>query len=108
VLRTHPTDNHVLPGVTRAVVLELAREFGIPHVESAVSVEELFASSEVFLAGTTNDVLPIITVDGRPIGSGRPGPVAERLFQGLRARMDAVVPSRVPEVPVASESVKGG
>jgi D-alanine transaminase len=90
VLRTHPTDHLVLPGVTRAVVLDLAHELGIPSVEAAVPLSELFAASEVFLAGTTNDVLPITSVDGRPIGSGRPGPVAERLFQGLRGRMDAV------------------
>jgi branched-subunit amino acid aminotransferase/4-amino-4-deoxychorismate lyase len=80
----------VLPGVTRAVVLELARDFGIPSVEAAMPVSELFAASEVFLAGTTNDVLPITSVDGRAIGTGHPGAVAERLFQGLRARMDAV------------------
>lgn len=90
VLRTHPIDHNVLPGVTRAVVLRLAAELGIPARESAVSVEELFAASEVFLAGTTNDVLPIVKIDERPIGSGRPGPIAEQLFQELRARMDAV------------------
>jgi D-alanine transaminase len=90
VLRTHPTDHHVLPGVTRAVVLELAGEMGIPARETALNLPELFAASEVFLAGTTNDVLPITSVDGKPIGAGQPGPIAERLFQGLRARMDAV------------------
>jgi D-alanine transaminase len=90
VLRTHPTDHHVLPGVTRAVVLELAGEMGIPARETALTLPELYAASEVFLAGTTNDVLPITTVDGQPIGAGQPGPIAERLFQGLRARMDAV------------------
>jgi D-alanine transaminase len=90
VVRTHPADHRVLPGVTRAVVLELANELGIPNAESAVTRSELFAASEVFLAGTTNDVLPIVGVDGERIGDGRPGPVAERLFQGLRARMDAV------------------
>ena len=89
VLRTHPTDHNVLPGVTRAVVLQLAREMGIPALETAVPLPELFTASEVFLAGTTNDVLPITSIDGRPIGTGRPGPIAERLFQGLRARMDA-------------------
>ena len=88
------------------MVLELARDYGIPYVESAVSVAELFASSEVFLAGTTNDVLPIIAVDGRPIGSGRPGPIAERLFQGLRARMDAVAPARVAELQMPSGSAR--
>lgn len=91
VLRTHPADEHVLPGVTRAVILELAGELGIPAEERAVSAAELLAASEVFLAGTTNDVLPIIGVDGHEIGEGHPGPVAEALFEGLRARMDAVL-----------------
>lgn len=89
VLRTHPLGHQVLPGVTRALVLDLANERGIPALESPIQLAELFAASEVFLAGTTNDVLPIIGVDGRTIGSGRPGPVAEQLFEGLRARMDA-------------------
>ena len=56
-----------------------------------MSAAELLAASEVFLAGTTNDVLPIIGVDGHEIGEGHPGPVAEALFEGLRARMDAVL-----------------
>lgn len=90
VLRTHPADHHVLPGVTRAVVLQIATELGIPSAETPMSVNELFAASELFLTGTTTDVLPIIKVDDRVIGTGAPGPVAEQLFQGLRARMDAV------------------
>ncbi|HUF31190.1 MAG TPA: aminotransferase class IV [Gemmatimonadaceae bacterium] len=90
VLRTHPADHHVLPGVTRAVVLQIATELGIPSAETPMSVNELFAASELFLTGTTTDVLPIIKVDDRVIGTGAPGPVAEQLFQELRARMDAV------------------
>lgn len=90
VLRTHPADHNVLPGVTRAVVLRLAQEYGIPAQEVGVTLDELYGASEVFLSGTTNDVLPIVKVDGRPIGTGQPGPIAERLFQGLRAQMDAV------------------
>ena len=91
VLRTHPADHNVLPGVTRAVVLQLAHEFGIPALEAAVPLPELYAASEVFLSGTTNDVLPIVKVDGRPIGTGKPGPIADRLFHGLRGRMDSAV-----------------
>jgi D-alanine transaminase len=94
VLRTHPADHHVLPGVTRAVLLQIASELGIPSDETPLSLTELFAASELFLAGTTNDVLPIIQVDDRVIGTGAPGPVAEQLFQALRARMDAVGSNR--------------
>lgn len=97
VLRTHPADHHVLPGVTRAVLLQIASELGIPSDETPMSLRELFVASELFLAGTTNDVLPIIKVDDRVIGTGAPGPVAEQLFQALRARMDAVGSSRASE-----------
>lgn len=94
VLRTHPADNHVLPGVTRAVLLQIASDLGIPSEETPMSLSELFEASELFLAGTTNDVLPITRVDDRAIGTGRPGPVADQLFQALRARMDAVGANR--------------
>ncbi len=94
VLRTHPADHHVLPGVTRAVLLQIASELEIPSDETPLSLTELFAASELFLAGTTNDVLPIIRVDESVIGTGAPGPVAEQLFQALRARMDAVGSNR--------------
>jgi D-alanine transaminase len=95
VLRTHPADHGVLPGVTRAVILQLAHELGMPSLESPVTLAELFAASEVFLVGTTSDVLPIIRVDERPIGTGGPGPIAARLFQKLRARMEAVASASV-------------
>ncbi len=93
-LRTHPADHHVLPGVTRAVLLRIASDLGIPSEETPMSLSELFEASELFLAGTTNDVLPITRVDDRVIGTGRPGPVADQLFQQLRARMDAVGSNR--------------
>jgi D-alanine transaminase len=94
VLRTHPADHHVLPGVTRAVLLQIASDLGIPSEEKPMSLSELFEASELFLAGTTNDVLPITRVDDRVIGTGHPGPVADQLFQELRARMDAVGSNR--------------
>ena len=90
VLRTHPADHHVLPGVTRAVLLQIASDLGIPSEETPMSLSELFEANELFLAGTTNDVLPITRVDDRVIGTGSPGPVADQLFRELRARMDAV------------------
>jgi D-alanine transaminase len=94
VLRTHPADHHVLPGVTRAVLLQIASDLGIPSEETPMSLSELFEASELFLAGTTNDVLPITSVDDRVIGTGHPGPVADQLFQELRARMDAAGSNR--------------
>ncbi|MCC3372922.1 D-amino-acid transaminase [Cohnella sp. REN36] len=76
---THPADNLILHGVTRAVALRLARAEGIPAEERAFTVDELLAADEAFVTGTTVEVTPIISVDDRPIGSGVPGPITRRL-----------------------------
>lgn len=80
-LRTHPADSHILPSVTRKLVLELARADGIPVSEKAVTLRELRRAREIFLASTTNDVCPIIKLDGRAVGSGKAGPVTSRLMK---------------------------
>jgi D-alanine transaminase len=87
VLRTHPTNHLVLPGVTRDVVIEMAREQGIDVSEDGIAIGELSEASEMFLTGTTTDVTPIVSVDGRPIGNGSPGPVARLLLERLLERM---------------------
>jgi D-alanine transaminase len=89
VLRTHPTDNLILPGITRAIVLDLAREMGLSVHEKAVSAAELRRASEVFLAGTTTDVMPIVTLDDHPVGSGQPGKITTRLVGAFRAYLYA-------------------
>ena len=89
-LRTHPTNNLILPGVTRDVVLELAREQGIRVREQAVTESELRKCDEIFFTGTTTDVLPIVRVDDFVVGSGDPGPIAATLYEALVARMEAV------------------
>jgi D-alanine transaminase len=87
VLRTHPTGPAILPGVTRAVVVELARDAGLHVEERAFSAAELAQAAEVFATGTTTDVMPVVAVDGRAVGGGHPGPVARRLGALLTARM---------------------
>jgi D-alanine transaminase len=87
VLRTHPTGPLILPGVTREVVLELALEAGVPLREEELGADELFAAEEVLLTGTTADVTPVVTVDGRAVGKGRPGPVGRRLGALLAERI---------------------
>ena len=87
VLRTHPANHLVLPGVTRGVVIELAREIGVEVQEQAISVGELSRLSELFLTGTTTDVTPVVSVDGRRIGDGAPGAVSRSLLQRLLERM---------------------
>ena len=89
-LRTHPTSNLILPGVTRDVVLELARELGIPVREEPVTAADLRRVEELFFTGTTTDVLPVVRVDDFTVGSGKPGPIAGALYEALVARMEAV------------------
>ncbi|HSY83825.1 MAG TPA: aminotransferase class IV [Gemmatimonadaceae bacterium] len=86
VVRTHPTSNYILPGITRAVVLELANELGLAVREEPMFVDDIPRLSESFLTGTTNDVMPVVAIDGRPVGDGRPGPIAGRLYSALIAR----------------------
>lgn len=87
VVRTHPTGPLILPGVTREVVLELASGAGIPVREEELGADELFAAEEVVLTGTTADVTPVVTVNGRAVGGGRPGPVGRRLGALLAERI---------------------
>jgi len=88
-LRTYPLTHHILPSITREIVLELAAEAGIEVRQQPIRVEELAHLSEMFLTSTTADVLPIVSVDGRPVGTGRPGPVAARLYTRLAELMRA-------------------
>jgi D-alanine transaminase len=91
VVRTHPLGNLILPGITRKVVVELIREHGIALVETPVTQSELFRVSELFLCGTTTDVTGVISLDGKPVGTGVPGPVTMRLQASLDARMYSAV-----------------
>jgi D-alanine transaminase len=79
VLRTAPKTSAVLPGVTRDLVVKLAKEERIAVEERPLSMTELVVTPELFLTGTTAEVLPVVCVDGKPIGDGRPGPVTRRL-----------------------------
>jgi D-alanine transaminase len=83
---TAPEGPRILSGVTRAVVLDLALKGGLPIQERFVSQADLYQADEVFLTGTTVEVLAVIRIDGKIIGDGRPGPITQRLaasFMGL-------------------------
>lgn len=79
-LITHPADNLILHGITRAVVLRLAAAAAIPVEERPFTLDELAAADEALLTGTTIEVMPVTAVDGKPIGSGKPGAIT-RLLQ---------------------------
>jgi len=87
-IRTHPTNHLILPGITRSIVLDMARGFGIPVSEEPIAERDIPRLDELFLAGTTADVMPIVRVDDQPIGNGTPGPIALRLQRELRAHID--------------------
>ncbi|MCX7717194.1 MAG: D-amino acid aminotransferase [Candidatus Sumerlaeaceae bacterium] len=76
---THPGGPCVLPGVTRMALLEAAENLGIPVREEGVTLEDFAAADEAFLTSTTMSVMPVTTLDGRPIGTGRVGDVTRRL-----------------------------
>jgi D-alanine transaminase len=73
----------ILPSLTRKLVLEIARKRGIPSAVRPVTVKELFAAEEVIIAATTAEGVPAVRIDGRRIGTGRPGPVAAALHQEI-------------------------
>lgn len=86
VLVTPAPGPRILSGVTRAVALDLARKEGIAVEERSVSADELRAAREIFLTGTTVEILPVVRLDKAPVGSARPGEVTTLLsarFRGL-------------------------
>ena len=76
---TPPLGSSALPGITRDSVMTLARDLGIPLVESVIPREMLYIADEVFFTGTAAEVTPIRSIDRIPVGSGRRGPLTEKL-----------------------------
>ncbi len=81
---TPPLTAGILSGITRRVVLDLCRELGVPAREETLRVADLFAADEVFITSTTKEAAPVRTIDGKPVASGRPGPVHRRILQAYR------------------------
>lgn len=76
---TAPSSTAILSGITRAVVFEVAAALQMTFEERSFTMAEAFAAKEAFLTGASQTVTPIVSIDGRPVGDGRPGPVAQRL-----------------------------
>jgi D-alanine transaminase len=81
---TYPECNYVLGGITRRFVLDLARGLDIPVREGPILMDRLDEVDELFLSGTTTEVMPISRLDGRPIGDGTAGPIARSLGKAYR------------------------
>mmetsp|Transcript_23207 Transcript_23207/g.64335 ORF Transcript_23207/g.64335 Transcript_23207/m.64335 type:complete len:608 (-) Transcript_23207:44-1867(-) len=80
-----PHEDHCLPGVTRATVLVLAKELGIPHEVRRVSLAEFHAAEEVFTTGTMGELTPVTKIDGRVIGRGVRGAITKQLQDAYKA-----------------------
>ena len=76
---TRPADDAILRGITRTVVLEAIKALGLAVEERAFTLEEAYAAREAFVTAASQIVLPVVRIDGRPIGDGKPGPVATAL-----------------------------
>jgi len=74
-----PLSNAILPGITRKSLLRLSKEDGIALEERRFTVEEAYDAAEAFLTSASNFVLPIVSIDGRPVADGKPGPITKRL-----------------------------
>ncbi|MBP3038880.1 D-amino-acid transaminase [Bacillaceae bacterium Marseille-Q3522] len=76
---THPADHFILNGISRQKLIGLCQKHRIPLKEAAFSVEDLTKADEVFITGTTTEVTPVITVDGKPVNGGKIGEVTRKL-----------------------------
>ncbi len=93
-----PHADACLPGITRAIVLELSREAGYPTTERNVSLSELYVADEVFTTGTMGELAPVLEIDGRMIGGGAIGPITGELQRrfAFRTSREGYVVSPAP------------
>jgi 4-amino-4-deoxychorismate lyase len=83
-LHTPALDLGILAGITRAALCELAPGLGLEVLEGVFTAEDLAAADEAFLSSSTREIMPVVEVDGTPVGGGRPGPAAAGLQAALR------------------------
>ncbi len=86
-LRTHPLSQRILPGITRKVVLEVLADLGIALDETPIPFDRLASATEIFVCGSTTDVTPIVTLDGKPVGNGQPGVTTVKVREAFEARL---------------------
>ncbi|MCJ7764098.1 MAG: aminotransferase class IV [Dehalococcoidales bacterium] len=83
-LMTPPLESGILPGITREAVIELASRLGISTIERDITIEELFRAQEAFLTNSLIEIMPLTEIDGKPVASGKPGLITERLRAAYR------------------------
>ena len=85
VLLGPPKDNLILEGIRYGLIEELCAAHGIPMQVRRITRAEVFAADEVLLSSATKEVLPVATLDGQPIGNGKPGPIYAKLYEAYQA-----------------------
>ena len=85
IIRTAPLSNFILPGITREITIEAALRDGIEVIEEPIPEAELSSMEELFITGTTTEVVPIVRLDGAPVANGTPGPVTVRTMELYRS-----------------------
>ena len=81
LVRTAPLSNYILAGISRAIAIDLCHDAGIPVRLEALPEGDLATVDEAFLTGSTTEVMPVVSVNGRLVGTGAPGPITRRLSE---------------------------
>lgn len=84
VLKTPPADAGILEGITRNAVIGLAKDAELPFQETALTRHDIYVAEECFLTGTAAEVIAVVSLDGREIGTGQPGPITQDLLRRFR------------------------
>lgn len=84
ILKTPKADSGIIPGIVREVILELAPQLNIKAIETDIELDKLFSADEAFLTNVLMEVMPLVSVDGRDIGTGKPGDISRRLLKAYR------------------------
>jgi len=85
-LHTPPPEAGILEGITRQTVIEIAVELGIPMKEAPMTRYDIFVADECFLTGSGAELIPVVKLDGRPIGDGKPGPMTKKLLDRFQEK----------------------
>ena len=81
VIRTPPKDGNLLPGITRDLVIDLLNRNSIPFRETTIHRDELTSADELWITSSTMEIVPVILLDGKPVGTGKPGAMWEKVFK---------------------------
>ncbi|MEY9781467.1 D-amino-acid transaminase [Sinorhizobium fredii] len=83
MLRTRPAEHGILRGITRTTLMDVAKRLGLTIEERAFSVEEMLAAREVFVTAATSICFPVVSIDGKTIGNGHPGSIAQNIREAF-------------------------